>query len=89
MKEKASRKWFAQTCCAAALALVVASTAPGCRSTPLAAISPEPSTLEKVVAAMRREEWDEADRLLTPILPPLSTEGGSAEVERSVALRQR
>ena len=48
----------------------------GCRSTSLPGmlpgVSPEPSMLEQVVAAMSREEWEEADRLLTAILPPLS-----------------
>ncbi len=60
----------------------------GCRSTSLPGISPEPSTLEQVVAAMSQEEWEEADRLLTAILPPLPRDerddGG-----RPVALRRR
>ena len=68
----------------------------GCRSTSLPGmlpgmlpgISPEPSTLEQVVTAMSQEEWEEADRLLTTILPPLSRDE-SDERDHPVALRRR
>ena len=43
----------------------------GCQTTTLEEITPDPSALEKVVAAMNREDWEEADRLLSPILPAL------------------
>ncbi len=60
----------------------------GCRSTSLPGISPEPSTLEQVVSAMSREEWEEADRLLTAILPPLPRDKRDVG-DRPEALRGR
>lgn len=52
----------------------------GCQTVTLPEITPEPSALEQVVDAMNREDWDEADRLLNPILPPLPSERGGGNV---------
>ena len=60
----------------------------GCRSTSLPGIAPEPSTLEQVVTAMSREEWEEADRLLTAILPPLPQDKRD-DGDRPAVLRSR
>lgn len=77
-----------RTSCSIFSMLLLTLATIGCRSTTLPGISPDPSPLEQVVAAMNREEWEEADRLLTPILPPLSEEEGD-DGERSVALHNR
>ena len=55
-------------------ACVVVACGPGCRTvvtTPRPS-APPPSRLDRVVAAMDREDWGEAERLLEPLLPPIA-----------------
>jgi hypothetical protein len=87
MEPETLRTRVARTTRLTLTALFLAAAMIGCRST-LPDISPEPSRLEQVVAAMSREEWEEADRLLTPILPPLP-DREVVDGDRSVALRGR
>lgn len=57
--------------CSRTLALLSGLTLLGCHTVAPISTAP-PSALEQTVAAMERGDWDAADRLIEPILPPIS-----------------